>query len=130
MIKEANLKNWQTVYDLWCGDWAILFQAAKSHNCKFIWIEKKIDVAIIAKIKSVFYKNIKIKKKDIFKEDISDADIVFLYLFPNVMKKLELKLTKECKKWTIIISNWFKFDNIIPHDSKKIWKYNIRKYIL
>ncbi len=130
MIKLANLEDKKKVYDLWCWDWKVIFKAAKKYNCKFIWIEKKPDLYLIAKIWSMFYPNVEIYKKDFFKENISDADVIFLYLLTETMNQLESKIQKECKKGTVIISHTFSFPNMevsekIDYKCDKVLKYII-----
>ncbi len=128
MIELANLENKEKVYDLGCWDGLILFLAAKKYNCEFIWIEKKIDVYLIAKIRSFFYPNVHIKKADFFKEDISDADVIFVYLFPEIIKNLEEKITKECKEETLIVSHGFEFEKLHQISFNKIKKQKIVVY--
>ena len=49
--------------------------------------------------------------KNFWHADISDANVIFVYLLPNHMEKLASKLKKECKKGTLVVSNSF----IFPH---------------
>ena len=46
------------------------------------------------------------------KEDLSQADIIYCFLTPSMLKKLEDTVFKTLKKNTIIITNTFKFKNI------------------
>jgi len=43
--------------------------------------------------------------------NLSDADVVFVYLLPWRMEKLAAKLKKELKPGTLIVSNSFIFPN-------------------
>ncbi|MFN0065182.1 MAG: hypothetical protein ACKVOH_02975 [Chlamydiales bacterium] len=45
--------------------------------------------------------------KDFFSLSLSEADVIFCYLCPEVMKKLEPKLKRELAKGVIVISNTF-----------------------
>ncbi len=130
MIELADIKDNHKVYDLWSWDWKILFLAAKNSNAKFEWIEKKFDVWLYWKIRSLFWENVNIKIWNMFNYNYSDADVIFLYLLPITMKNLEKKLINELKPWTVIISNWFEFVWLKSFDEQKIWKSTIRKYII
>ena len=68
-------------------------------------IEEKI--AKIPKKYRIYYKNF-------FKEKLNNADVIFCYLMPFQLKKLALKIKKECKKGTQIVSNTFKIEGLNP----------------
>lgn len=49
----------------------------------------------------------KLKMRDFFKEDLSEADVIYTFLTPRTIGRLEKKLRKEAKKRTIVISYAF-----------------------
>lgn len=131
MMEIANIQKNDQVYDLGCWDGKIILEASKYTNKKCIWYERKLDVALFWKLilwlKSA---NAEIIRKDFFKENLEDADVIFVYLLPNVMKELEPKILKECKKWTKVISNWFEFPNWTPENIYSIKKWKVIEYIV
>ena len=58
--------------------------------------------------------NAQVIYKDLFKSNLKNADIVFCYLLPNFMEKLEPKLKKELKPGALVIANTFPFPSWEP----------------
>jgi len=114
MVQIANIKKGQKVYDLGCGNGKILFEAEKKGVictgyeliCSVVWYVK-----LKKKIKK---SSIKIFCKDFFSEDISDADIIFCYLFPSVMDRIYKEKWNTLKKGTKLISNTFPLTDVKP----------------
>lgn len=131
MIKMADVKSGYNIYDLGCGDGRLVIEASKIDNTKCIGVENKFDVVLTANFRK-FYKNAKmaiIKRADMYKEDISDADVIFTYLLPIAMDKIEDKIVKECKNGVVVISHGFVFKNLKCLEEKMVGKLIIRKYI-
>lgn len=96
LVEHANIKKGDIVYDLGCGDARILKALAKKHtDAQFIGIEKAIFPYLLAKITTLKFSNIKIKRKNFFKVSTENATVVITYLFPSVMDLLLPKLEKE-----------------------------------
>jgi len=57
----------------------------------------------------VLRRDIRFAKKNIFDADLGDADIVYTYLWYDLMPELEKKLLKELKQGAIVITNTSKF---------------------
>jgi len=116
MIDKANLKGDETVYDLGCGDARILIAAKKKYpDITAIGYELPIGVWMIAKF--MVWKSglpITIHLQNYLKPNLSDADVIFLYLVPEVMHKLRKKLNEELGKGTKVISHGFAFPDKEP----------------
>ena len=52
-------------------------------------------------------KNLDFRCQDMFEQDLSGADVVYLFLLPRALQKLDQKLKKEAKKGTLVISHGF-----------------------
>lgn len=110
-----EIKDNDVIYDLWSGDWKVLFNIAKKHNCKLIGIESYFLLFLFSVIKRFIYfpnKDIEFKLKWIFQENLKNATKIYIFWLEHKMEKLWEKIKKECKKWTIIISYAFKFPNL------------------
>jgi len=129
MIKMASIKEGDNVYDMGCGDGRLVTEASYIKNTKCIGIEWKVDVVLTAKIRN-FFKRSKavIRRGDMYKQDISDADVIFTYLLPHAMDRLENKILEECKDSVIIVSHGFTFKNLKLQEEKQIGKVTIRRY--
>jgi hypothetical protein len=57
---------------------------------------------------------IKIKRQNFWEADLSGADVVFCYLYPDVMKKLAAKLGSGLKPGAIVVSSNFPLPGYIP----------------
>lgn len=118
ICKIANINSKDVVYDLGCGDGEVLLQAAKL-GASGVGIEidpSRAFVADLRIIKNNFQNKIIIKRNDFFKEDLSKASVIIVYLVPKTLEKLLPKFKKELKKRTRIIS--FKYQMNLPLKSK------------
>lgn len=110
IIELANLKPGQKIIDLGCGHGRLLFLAAKTGSES---IGYELNPFLVGYIKIRIFlqkqKNIKIYWRSLFTTDISQADIVVCFLYPNYMKKLQDKLFSEMKPGAKIISYTFPF---------------------
>jgi len=115
-IKEAfSINDDSVVYDLGCGDGRVLFYLSRfNKNAKYIGVETSLFPFLLSKIGS-FINNkkegvgIEVIKNDFFKQDLSNATHIFVYLFPHVMDQLLPKLESELKKGTVLVSLSFQF---------------------
>ncbi|EKD92524.1 MAG: histone methylation DOT1 family protein [uncultured bacterium] len=108
MLKEAKLEKGDVVYDLGCGDGRLLIQAEKKYGAIGIGYENAPLIFLIAIAnKWINGSSVQIRFRNFFKDSLSNAKTIFLYLSPEVQKKLSPKIQKECKKNTLIVSNTF-----------------------
>src|ERR1700712_3138028 len=83
MLEAANLKPGETLYDLGCGDGRILIAAAQRYKVKAVGIEINGSLAksVAEKVKKEgLQKRVTIIHGDFMKTDLSQADVVTLYL--------------------------------------------------
>jgi SAM-dependent methyltransferase len=109
MLEIAGVKKGDVVYDLGCGDGRIVVTAAKKFGVKAVGID--IDPERIAESLENVKENkvedlVTIKKADIFKEDLTPASVVTLYLLPDLNVKLMPQLAK-LKPGSRIVSHSF-----------------------
>ena len=65
-----------------------------------------------AKLKSkILRRGVNFQKQDIFKTDLRNADVVYTYLWYDLMPILEKKLQKELQRGAIVITNTSHFEN-------------------
>jgi SAM-dependent methyltransferase len=124
MIKLADIKASDIIYDLGCGDGTLLLKAAKLKHASGVGLEIDPSRVCIAKARAFLggvSKLVLIKRKDLFSEDISKASVVVVYLVPKTLKRLESKFIKELKPGTKVISYVYPIDYLpfIDRDEKK-----------
>lgn len=108
MIEAAELKDGDRVYDLGCGDGRLLRESRKAKDVEAIGIEASWLVSLLARLIRVFSKvKYKIIHGNFFESRLDEADVVFCYLFPNVMLKLQPKFESELKEGARVISHSF-----------------------
>lgn len=111
MIRLANIRKRSVVYDLGSGDGKLLFLAAR-RGARATGFEINPFLVLFTNIKillSPYRASISCVWKDFWQTDLSDADVVFVYLLPWKMDKLRTMLTNICRPGTLIVSNSFIF---------------------
>lgn len=115
MCRLVKVGKKDTVYDLGCGDGTALIIAAKEFGARGVGIEidplRFIISTLMIHIIRVQDK-VKIKRKNFFNVNISDASVVFVYLVPKALERLRPKFLKELRKGTLLVS--FKYRINLP----------------
>jgi PBP1b-binding outer membrane lipoprotein LpoB len=116
MLEMAEVKKDDLVYDLGCGDGRIVVTAAKTYGCKAVGYD--IDPERVRESLENVEKNnvghlIRIEQKDIFTLDLSDANVITLYLLPSLNVKLIPQLEK-LKPGSRIVSHDFRMKGVKP----------------
>jgi len=122
MLEVAKVTKKDIVYDLGCGDGRIVLTAARKYGVKargFDVDPQRIKECMenFKKEKEETQKLVKFERKNIFKQDISEATVVTLYLLPTLNVKLVPQL-KKLKPGSRIVSHAFDMRGYKP--DKKI----------
>jgi len=116
MIAMAEIKTGELVYDLGCGDGRIVVAAAKRYGVKAVGVDINPDRVVESRANAVtagVENLVSIRQADIFTLDLSEADVVFLYLTPRLNERLMPQLRK-LKPGSRIISYEFDMGNAKP----------------
>ncbi len=110
MLKLADVKKTDVVYDLGCGDGRIVIAAAKNYGARAVGID--INPVRIAEAKEnakqAGVENlVRFEENDLFEADIHEASVVTLFLLSSVNLKLRPKLLQDLKPGTRVVSNTF-----------------------
>lgn len=121
MLEVASVEKSSVVYDLGSGDGRIVIAAAQTYGSKAVGIE--LDRALAAESldrvqKAALGELVEIRHADIFEQDLSQANVVALYLPPKLMDRLLPQLEK-LEPGSRIVSHFFKFTDIPPDKSLK-----------
>lgn len=123
MLALVDIKEGERVYDLGCGDGGLLIAAAKS-GADATGYELSLLAYMIAQIRVFDLRNAHVKFRDFWREDISDADVVFCYLVPSVMERFTKEIWPTLKPGTRVISNAFALPGIEPtKKEEKVYLY-------
>ena len=126
----AELQPGMLFYDLGSGSGEMLFYLSQKYNIYCVGIEVSPILYLYSKVKSLFYKKVKIIYGNFYKHDLSKADIIYLFLMPQVFDKLKRKINKELKNDAKVILSCWPFQNSNPiqiskeHNKISYYLYN------
>ena len=91
MLKMARVRKGDRVYDLGCGDGRVVILAAQKYGCRGTGFD--IDPERVAAARANVTRNhvsdlVRIVQADLFTTDLSEADVLSLYLLPEINQKL------------------------------------------
>ena len=129
MLKLADVKPTDVVYDLGCGDGVIVATAAQKYGAKAVGIDidpLRVKEATERAQKMGVSDKVEIRQGDLFEADIKEATVVTLYLLQSLNIKLMPKLQKELKPGTRIVSQSFSMGEGWPADKQiEVNGYNV-----
>jgi tRNA A58 N-methylase Trm61 len=108
MLKMADLKAGEVLFDLGAGDGRTVIMAAKSFGARAVGVELREDLA--KKALSTIHERglsnrVTIVNGDMFSVNLTSADVVFLYLTTSANEKIRPKLEQDLKKGTRVVSH-------------------------
>ena len=110
MLKLADVKKTDVLYDLGCGDGRIVIAAAKLYGARGVGIDinpQRIREAKDNARKAGVDNLVRFEENDLFQADIHEASVVTLFLLNSVNLRLRPKLLQDLKPGTRIVSNTF-----------------------
>lgn len=114
ILKLAQVKENDLVYDLGSGDGRVVIAIANNSDAQVVGFEISLLPYLWSKIRIWFLglaKRLEIRYGDFLKRDLGQAKVIFCFLTPMAMKKLDEKFRKELKQGTKIISYSFSMPN-------------------
>lgn len=118
MLKMADVKPSDLVYDLGAGDGKIAIAAANKFGARAVGVEYNADLAQFAQCLAQaagVADRVRIVQGDIFETDFSDATVVTLYLLPELNLRLRPTIL-EMKPGTRVVSHSFLMDDWEPDE--------------
>jgi SAM-dependent methyltransferase len=123
MLRLANVKAGDVVYDLGCGDGRIVITAARQFGARGVCVD--IDPRRIAESRenarqAGVMDQIRFLNEDLFVTDLGDATVVTLFLSPELNLKVRPKLQRELKRGTRIVSHWHHMGDWLPEATVRV----------
>jgi SAM-dependent methyltransferase len=117
MLRLAQVKSGDVLYDLGCGDGRIVIAAAKRYGVKAIGID--IDPVRIGESNenaraAGLAGKVKFIQQDLFEADFKDATVVTMYLLTSVNLRLRPKLLTDLRPGTRLVSHSFEMGDWRP----------------
>ncbi|MDR1992132.1 MAG: class I SAM-dependent methyltransferase [Nitrososphaerota archaeon] len=120
MLKLAELKSGEILFDMGSGDGRAIIIATKIFGAHSIGIELREDLAKKA-LSNIHENGIEnratIINEDMFNVNLTSADVVYLYLTTSANERIKPKLEQDLKKGTRIVSHDYE---IVGWNAKKI----------
>ena len=117
MLGMAGVDSESIVYDLGCGDGAIVVEAARRYNAmKVVGIEQNQKLCSIALRKTRHLRNAIIINANYDDVDISEANVVTLYQSASENARLKRKLVSDLREGTKVVSHDFGIPGWRPTD--------------
>ena len=113
-LDAVPMKAGQLLVDIGCGDGRVLRQVRRRYEVRAVGYELNLLAYVKAKLLCFGRKNIQIRWRNFWTVDLSDADVVFCYLFPDVMRNLAAKLKSDLKPGAVVVSCNFHLPGFSP----------------
>ena len=123
MLRLANVKAGDVVYDLGCGDGRIVITAARQFGARGVCVD--IDPRRIAESRenarqAGVMDQIRFLNEDLFVTDLGDATVVTLFLSPELNLRVRPKLLRELKRGARIVSHWHHMGDWTPQETVRV----------
>jgi len=128
-LELAGVKPNENFYELGSGSGQVLI-AAQHLGANCTGIEISPIYFFWSRLRTIFNKKIQIKCVNIFDYDLKNADVIYVYLLPNLLEKLAPKFKRELHKGVRIVSIGFEIkglnlDQKILINKSSIYLYKI-----
>jgi ubiquinone/menaquinone biosynthesis C-methylase UbiE len=133
MLKLAEVRKDDVVYDLGCGDGRIVIGAVRAGASRGVGVD--IDLQRIHEATEIvksygLSKRVKLLRQSFFDVDLRGATVVTLYLLPGINVRLRPKLLWELRPGARIISNNFEMGDWGPDQTASIHHRTLYKWIV
>jgi hypothetical protein len=130
MLELAQVKSGETVIDLGSGDGRIMIEAASKYGARGFGVE--IDPLLVKRSnenarRAGVADRVKFLQQDLFKTDFHEANVLTLYLLPDVNLALRPKILAELKAGARVVSHDYGMgdwrpdaEETIPAPDKKV----------
>lgn len=108
MLELGSVHAGEVVYDLGCGDGRVVITAVRERGARGVCVDidpRRIEEARDNARLAGVAERIRFLNQDLFETDIHDADVVMLFLWPDVNLKLRPRLLAMLKPGARVVSH-------------------------
>lgn len=123
MLRLADIKTYDRVFDLGCGDGRIVMGAARFYGARGVCVE--VDRYLVyegrenARLSQISDKLLFLNQ-DMFETDLGDATVVMLYLSREMNLALRPKLQRELRPGSRIVSHMYDMGDWEPREIVRV----------
>ena len=129
LLKLADLKPGEFIIDLGSGDGRIVTTAAKQYGARGMGVDIQGELVELANKnarEAGVGDRVKFVAQDLFTLNVSEANVVTLYLLPSTVTKLIPKFLEELKPGTRIVSHDY---SLAPWEHEKAEEYEFEEKV-
>jgi SAM-dependent methyltransferase len=133
MVRLADVKASDVVYDLGCGDGRMVIAAVKKTGCRGVGIDidpERIKESRANARASGVEDRVRFVEQNFFASDIRDATVMLIYLFPDVNIRLRGKFLSEMKPGSRLVSHAFDMGDWKPDNSASIGAQRVYFWVI
>ncbi len=133
MVRLADVKASDVVYDLGCGDGRLVIAAVKKTGCRGVGIDidpERIKESRANARASGVQDRVRFVEQNFFASDIREATVMLIYLFPDINIRLRAKFLSEMKPGSRLVSNAFDMGDWRPDNSAGIGGQRVYYWVI
>lgn len=123
MLRIADVKKNDVLYDLGCGDGRIVITAAQNIGTRGVGVDidpQRIQESRENATKANVEHLVQFYEQDLFLTDFSEATVVTLYLLTSVNLKLRPRMLSELRPGTRLVSHNYKMSEWLPDETSTV----------
>lgn len=112
ILKKAGLKKDQVFMELGSGDGRLVRTAVKTYGVHGVGIEINQLLVLWSRFLSrrQHLTGIEFRRENIFNTNLAEADVLYLFLMPELLRKMDGRFHEKLRKGTLVISHGFKLE--------------------
>lgn len=133
MLRMADVRKDDLVYDLGCGDGRIVIMAAKERGAKGVGVDidpQRIKESVENARKAGVTDKVRFFRQDLFKTNFKDATVMMIYLWPEVNLRLRPKLLADLKPGTRLVSHSHTMGDWKPDRESEMSGHNLYFWVI
>ena len=133
MLRMADVRKDDLVYDLGCGDGRIVIMAAKERGARGVGVDldpDRIRESVENAKQAGVTDRVNFFRQDLFKTDIRKATVVMLYLWPEVNLRLRPRLLKDLRPGTRVVSHSHSMGEWKPDGTAEVSSHKLYSWVI
>ncbi|NPV04523.1 MAG: methyltransferase domain-containing protein [Syntrophaceae bacterium] len=123
MIRLADVRADDVVYDLGCGDGRLVIEAVRRTGCRGVGVDIDGDLIALCRARARaagVEERTRFETQDFFETDVREATVMLIYLFTHINLRLRPKFLEEMKPGSRVVSNTFDMGDWKPDRTVRV----------